>query len=91
MGWSAARKLRTAVDGLARVVGIEVLAAARALELRAPLEMGAPARAVVEALRPEVGGPGPDRWLAPEIDAAHAAVASGRVRAAAESAVGALD
>jgi histidine ammonia-lyase len=90
MGWSAARKLRTAVDGLARVVGIEVLTAARALELRAPLEMGAPARAVVDALRPGVGGPGPDRWLAPEIDAAHAAVASGRVRAAAESAVGPL-
>ena len=38
MGWSSARKLRRAVDGLTRVVAIEVLTAARALDLRAPLE-----------------------------------------------------
>ena len=38
MGWSAARKLRRAVDGLTRVLAIEVLTAARALDLRAPLE-----------------------------------------------------
>ena len=36
MGWSAARKLRRSVDGLTRVVAIEVLTAARALDLRAP-------------------------------------------------------
>ncbi len=35
MGWSAARKLRRSVDGLTRVVAIEVLTAARALDLRA--------------------------------------------------------
>ena len=38
MGWSAARKLRRSVDGLARVVAIEYLTAARALDLRGPLE-----------------------------------------------------
>ena len=37
MGWSAARKLRRAVDGLTRVLAIELLTAARGLELRAPL------------------------------------------------------
>ena len=37
MGWSAARKLRRAVDGLTRVLAIELLTAARALDLRAPL------------------------------------------------------
>ena len=37
MGWSAARKLRRAVDGLTRVLPIEMLTAARALDLRAPL------------------------------------------------------
>src|ERR1700729_1574195 len=36
MGWSAARKLRRAIDGLTRVLAIELLTAARALELRAP-------------------------------------------------------
>ena len=34
MGWSAARKLRRSVDGLTRVVAIEVLTAARALDMR---------------------------------------------------------
>ena len=38
MGWSSARKLRRAVDGLTRVLAIEVLTAARGLDLRAPLE-----------------------------------------------------
>ena len=38
MGWSAARKLRRSVDGLTRVVAIEVLTAARALDMRAPLD-----------------------------------------------------
>lgn len=35
MGWSAARKLRTAVDNLARIVAVELYAATRAIELRA--------------------------------------------------------
>ncbi len=41
MGWSAARKLRKAIDGLQRVLAIEILTAARALDLRAPLDPGA--------------------------------------------------
>ena len=36
MGWAAARKLRRAVDGLTRVVAIELLTAARSLDLRRP-------------------------------------------------------
>ena len=35
MGWSAARKLRTAVDNLGRIVAVELYAATRAIELRA--------------------------------------------------------
>src|ERR671917_320787 len=46
MGWHAARKLRTAVDGLTRVLAIEILTAARALDLRAPLEPAAATGAV---------------------------------------------
>src|SRR5690606_10938321 len=38
MGWAAARKLRRAIDGLARVLAIELVTAARALDLRAPLD-----------------------------------------------------
>src|SRR5262249_29248885 len=70
MGWSAARKLRRAVDGLSRVLSIELYTAARALELRAPLQPGPATGAVVAALRGRVAGPGPDRHVSPEIEAA---------------------
>ena len=91
MGWSAARKLRRAVDGLTRVVAIEVLTAARALDLRAPLVPAPATGAVVRLLRASgIEGPGPDRHLSPEIETAVALVTSGAVLSAAESAVGAL-
>jgi histidine ammonia-lyase len=68
MGWHAARKLRRALDGLARVLAIEIVTAARALDLRAPLEPAAPTAGVRDAVRAAgVAGPGPDRHLAPEI------------------------
>jgi len=69
MGWAAARKLRRAIDGLTQVLAIEILTAARALDLRAPLEPAAPTSAVIRAVRGAgVDGPGPDRHLAPEIE-----------------------
>jgi histidine ammonia-lyase len=91
MGWSAARKLRRAVDGLTRVVAIEVLTAARALDLRAPLEPSPATGAVVRLLRDAgVSGPGPDRHLSPEIEVAVELVASGAVLRAAEGVAGRL-
>ena len=90
MGWSAARKLRRAIDGLTRVLAIEVLTAARGIDLRAPLVPSPATGAVVALLRTRVEGPGPDRYLAPEIEAAVDLVASGAVVAAAESVVGPL-
>ncbi|UVS81682.1 histidine ammonia-lyase [Actinokineospora sp. UTMC 2448] len=77
MGWSAARKLRKAVDGLATVLAVELLTAARALDLRAPLTPAPATAAAVAALRGRVPGPGPDRHLAPEIAAAEDLVRSG--------------
>ena len=72
MGWAAARKLRRAVDGLTRVL------ADRAAHRRpGPRPAGA---AAPGARRPRPSsprcastspGPGPDRYLAPEIEAAH--------------------
>ncbi|HET8583327.1 MAG TPA: histidine ammonia-lyase [Jatrophihabitans sp.] len=87
MGWSAARKLRRSVDALTRVLAIELLTAARALELRTPLRPGPATGAVVAALREHAAGPGPDRFLAPEIDAAVEFVRSGAAVRAAESAL----
>jgi histidine ammonia-lyase len=87
MGWSSARKLRRAVDGLERVLAIELLTAARGIDLRAPLEPAPATGAVVALLRQQVAGPGPDRHLAPEIEAAVGLVRSGAVVDAAGSAL----
>ncbi len=105
MGWAAARKLRRAIDGLTRVLAIEVLTAARALDARAPLRPANATAAVVQMLRtgqvPDrrdpgspyaaVPGPGPDRFLSPEIETVVGLVADGRVRHAAESVTGLLN
>ncbi len=91
MGWSAARKLRRSVDGLTRVVAIELLTAARGLDLRAPLEPSPASGAVVRLLRSAgIAGPGPDRHLSPEIEACVQLVASGAVLTAVEEAIGEL-
>jgi histidine ammonia-lyase len=92
MGWSAARKLRRSVDGLTRVLAVELLTAARALDLRAPLTPAPATAAVVAALR-DAGAPAPgtDRFLAPEIETAFQLVASGAAVAAAESVTGPLN
>ncbi|MFG2591319.1 histidine ammonia-lyase [Streptomyces sp. NPDC048438] len=90
MGWSAARKLLRALDGLGRVVAVELYTAARALDLRAPLAPAPATAAVRDGLRETVDGPGTDRWLAPEIEAAVQYVTSGRALAAAESVTGPL-
>ncbi|MBA2699431.1 MAG: histidine ammonia-lyase [Nocardioidaceae bacterium] len=87
MGWSSARKLRRSIDGLTRVLAIEILTAARALDMRAPLQPAPATSAVVAALRKRVAGPGPDRHLAPEIEAAVELVATGALVEAAESAL----
>jgi histidine ammonia-lyase len=70
MGWHAGRKLRKVVDNLRRVVAIELVTAARALEMRAPLKPAPITGALLAKLRKEVPGVGPDRFLAPELEAA---------------------
>ncbi|HUR76258.1 MAG TPA: histidine ammonia-lyase [Sporichthya sp.] len=90
MGWAAARKLRRSVDGLRRVLAIEILTAARGLDLRAPLTPAPGTGAALAKLRERVPGPGPDRHLAPDIEQAVEAVRTGELLAAVESAVGPL-
>src|SRR5690349_19374029 len=71
MGWSAARKLRRAVAGVTEVIAIELLTAARGIQLRSPLTPSPATGAVITALRAAgAPAPGPDRWLAPEIETA---------------------
>jgi histidine ammonia-lyase len=90
MGWAAARKLRTAVANLARILAVEVTCAARGLDLRAPLTPAAGTGAALVAIRDRVAGPGPDRWLAPELAAADELVRSGALLAAVTDAIGPL-
>lgn len=76
MGWHAARKLRTGLDCFRDVIAIELLAAARALALRAPLTPSPVTGAVADRVNALSGGPGHDRWLSPEIAAVSELVAS---------------
>ena len=84
MGWSAARKLRKVVDNLASVVGIELYAASRACDMRdaAPAPVTG---AVIAKIRETVPGPGPDRFLSPELAETIAKVKDGTLVATAES------
>ncbi len=90
MGWSAARKLRRSLDLVSRVLAIEILTAARALDFRAPLEAAPATAAVVRLLRTSVAGPGPDRHLAPEIEVAVRGVQDRSLLGAAEAVTGPL-
>lgn len=79
LGWHAGRKLRRSVDALTAILAIELMTAARAIELRAPLEPSKASRSVITALRESVPGPGPDRHLGPEVQAAVACVRERRL------------
>ena len=89
MGWGAARKLRVAVDNLRRILAVELTAAARGVELRAPLEPAAGTGAGLGAVRAVVPGAGPDRWLAPELEAVDVLLRSDDLLDSVDDAVGA--
>ena len=83
MGWSAARKLRKVIENLARILAIELVTSARAIELRQGLTPSPATASVIRVLRQVVPGSGPDRWLSPELEAATTLVQSGKVQLAA--------
>ena len=84
MGWSAARKLRKVVDNLSRILAIELVTSARAIELRTGLKPAPATASVIKELRKSVPGPGPDRFMSPELEAADLLIKSGEVTAAAQ-------
>ncbi|HKD98594.1 MAG TPA: histidine ammonia-lyase [Micromonosporaceae bacterium] len=90
MGWHATRKLRTVLDNVASVLAVELLAAVRGLQLRAPLEPSAAGRVAMESVSAFAGVPGPDIFLAPVMDQARAAVMGPGLRRAIEAEVGVL-
>jgi histidine ammonia-lyase len=90
MGWGAARKLRRSIDGLRRILAVELLAAGAAIDLRLPLTPAPGTGAALAALRKVVAAPGRDRFLAPDLAAAELLLAEGRLIDDVEQAIGEL-
>jgi histidine ammonia-lyase len=103
MGGGAALKARRALANVRQILGIELLLAAQALDLRLALLAAAQARdartavapgrgsaAAHRAVRARVPALTADRYLKADLDAALAAVLDGSVLAAAEAAAGPL-
>ena len=90
MGVTAARHAREVVSNAEVVVALEALAAAQAIDLRAPLRPGPATGAAVAAVRSVVPPLSRDRELKRDVDAAVELVQSGRLVAAVQDAVGAL-
>ena len=90
MGWGAARKLRRVVENLRRILAVEWVAAARATELRSPLQPADATAAALQLLRTRVHGPGADRWLSPELHAAEQLLVEEALVGAVESVAGPL-
>jgi histidine ammonia-lyase len=70
MAWLAVRKLRKVIDNVRRILAVEYVCAARAIDLRAPLQPAPGTDALRKLLRTKVEGTGPDRYLAPELQEA---------------------
>ena len=67
MGFTAALRTRRSVASLRRVLAVELIASAQALELRAPLHSGPATAAVVTSLRKQVAHLDADRVLAGDL------------------------
>jgi histidine ammonia-lyase len=90
MGWTAGLKLRRVVANVRRVLAIEALCAAQAIDLRAPLEPGPAVAAALARLRQDVPALDHDRYLAPDLAAVETQVATGALVDAAEQVTGPL-
>lgn len=90
MGTTAARKARQVVANATRVLGIELLCAAQAVEFAGPEGLGAGTRAAYRLIREVVPPVTADRILAPDIEALASLVHTGALNRAVEEAIGPL-
>ncbi len=90
MGWSAGRKLRTVLTNLSHLLCVELLAATRGLQLRAPLTPSPAGAVAVRRVAEFAGEPGPDSYLAPILEQARELVVGPELRAEIEAVVGPL-
>jgi histidine ammonia-lyase len=91
MGMISARHARACVTNAGTVIALEALAAAQAIDLRAPLRPAPATAAAREAIREAIPFLEADRELKPDVDAAVDLVESGALVRAVESAIGPLD
>jgi histidine ammonia-lyase len=85
MGPIAARKARAVVANVRRILAIEALAAAQAIEFHRPLKTSAALESVHSALRAVVPHYDSDRVMGPEIERAAELIRSGALVEAASS------
>ena len=91
MGPIAARQARSVVANVRRILAIEALAAAQAIEFHRPLRTSSALESVHEALRAAVPKYDADRIMGPEIERAAELVREGAILRAAESRAGDLE
>ena len=91
MGPIAARKALCILENTERILGIEALAAAQALDLRRPLVPADGPRAAWERLRTEVPYLDADRILHEDLESVAELVREGALLSAAEGVVGSLE
>lgn len=82
MAAHGAFRLQRMLGNLHGILGVELLCAAQGVEFRGPLTTSAPMTASIARLRKDVATLKEDRFLAPDIAAASALVASGAMMAA---------
>ncbi len=87
MGTIAARKASDILVNSRRVLAIELLVGAQAVDLRGPLRLGRGTATAHAAIRDRVAMVAEDRPLAPDVEVLAAALASGELVAAVEAAV----
>lgn len=90
MGAAAARKALVVVGHAQQVLGIELVCAAQAMDLHAPLRPAAGTGAAHRAVREVIPRLAGDRVLAPDLAAAKRLVAAGTLRQRVEQAIGGL-
>lgn len=91
MGWGALRRLRTVLDNLTRIVAIELAAASRALDFRAPLQAARATTAVRDVIRESVPAAADDSFVALDLMTVESLVRDGMVLETARSIAGDWD
>lgn len=79
MGGFSARKALTIVENVEHVLAIELLCACQAIEFVRPLKSTKALEAVHALVRSKVAPYDHDRYMAPDIEAAHALIKEGKV------------